>query len=194
MIGQIEERILVGLLHVGEPILGHAVREEVVVGDIREQLRFRRRRLFDLDVFRDDDFLDPLPDFHELRRAGLRMPLQSPPLGPLVGLVVVIHVAKQEAGRGLVDDQADVGVYPDRPEIRILRSVDPMEPHAGIRRIELQIERRRLDRLLLVVTEPGEGGGEGVGDAELHWPSTAGLRVTRYIETPQLDPRENHDK
>ena len=38
----------------------------------------------------------------------------------------------------------------------------------GIGRIELQVERRRLDGLLLVAGQPGEAVGEGVGDAEIH--------------------------
>ena len=35
-------------------------------------------------------------------------------------------------------------------------------------RIELQVERRGLHRLLLGGREAGEGVGEGVGDAEVH--------------------------
>ena len=40
--------------------------------------------------------------------------------------------------------------------------------HPGIGRVELQVEGRRLDGLLLVAGQPGEAVGEGVGDAEVH--------------------------
>ena len=39
---------------------------------------------------------------------------------------------------------------------------------AGMRRVELQVEGRRLDGLLLVAGQAGEAVGERVGDAEFH--------------------------
>ena len=38
-----------------------------------------------LDVNRDGDLLHRLADLHQLRRAGLGMRLQLPPLGPVIG-------------------------------------------------------------------------------------------------------------
>ena len=38
----------------------------------------------------------------------------------------------------------------------------------GIGRVELQVEGRRLDGLLLVAGQAGEAVGEGVGDEEVH--------------------------
>ena len=52
-----------------------------------------------LHVDRDHDLLDRLADLDELRGAGLRMRLELAPLGPGVGLVVVVDVAEQQAAR-----------------------------------------------------------------------------------------------
>ncbi len=46
-------------------------------------------------VHRDEDLLDGFPDFHELGCAGLGVRLQLPALGPIIGAVVVVDVAKQ---------------------------------------------------------------------------------------------------
>ena len=63
---------------------------------------------------------------------------------------------------------ADVAVDAHRPEVRVLGPVEAVETHARRRGAELQIERGRLDRLLLGAGEPGEAVGKGVGDAEIH--------------------------
>ena len=71
--------------------------------------------MFDFDVFWDEYFLNRLADFNQLRRARLRMRFELSPFRPVIRLVVVIHVAQQQAGRGSVDDQPHVAVHPDRP-------------------------------------------------------------------------------
>src|SRR6516165_4923568 len=90
------------------------------------------------------------------------------PLGPFIGGVVMPNIAEHEARRGAMDDQADVVVDPHRPEIRVARPVEPMQAQTGRRSVQLQIERRGLDRLLLGAIEPREAGGEGIGDTEVH--------------------------
>ena len=57
---------------------------------------------------------------------------------------------------------------PHRPEILVLRLVELVEAHARIGRVELQVEGRRLDGLLLVAGQSGEAVGEGIGDAKFH--------------------------
>jgi len=47
------------------------------------------------------------------------MRLDAPPLGPAVGIVVAVHVAQQQAGRGAVQDDADVVVDAGGPEILV---------------------------------------------------------------------------
>ena len=96
------------------------------------------------------------------------MPLQPPPLGPLIRGVVMVHVAEQEARRGPVDNQPDVAADPGRPEALVLRPLDlvQLQPRPG--RVHLQVERGGLDRLLLVAGQLRETVGERVGDAELH--------------------------
>ena len=78
------------------------------------------------------------------------------------------HVAQQQARGRLVHYHADVTADSDRPEIRVLRSVELVEAHAGTGRIELKVEGRGLDRLLLLASQLGQAVCEGIGDAELH--------------------------
>lgn len=113
------------------------------------------------------DVLYPFPDLDQLRRTRPRMSLDPPPFGPRIGFVVVVDVAQQQAPLRLVDDQAEVAVDPDGPEARVLRPLDPMELQPRMRRVDLEIESRRLRRLLVLRLEPGEAGGERIGDPEL---------------------------
>ena len=173
VVGQDQQRVLGRLLDVAEPLRRHAVAEQFVVGLVGEQRRFlrgRRRRQgqFRLHIDRDDDLLDGLADFDQLRGARFGMRLQLAAFRPVIGLVVVIDVAEQKAGGRLVNDQPDVAAHPHRPEVLVLCLVELVEAHAGIGRVELQVERRRLDGLLLVAGQSGEAVGEGVGDAEFH--------------------------
>ena len=65
-------------------------------------------------------------------------------------------------------DQADVAADAHRPEVLVPRVIQLVEAQSGIGRIDLKVERRGLDRLLLVARQAGEAVGEGVGDAEVH--------------------------
>jgi hypothetical protein len=67
-----------------------------------------------------------------------------------------------------VQDDADVTACTHRPEVLVFGLLDPMQAHAGMRRVQLQVERRGFDRLLLVAGQAGQAVGEGVGDAEVH--------------------------
>ena len=46
--------------------------------------------------------------------------------------------------------QIGIIAHPHRPEIVVLRLVELVKAHAGVGRVDLQVERRRLDRLLLL--------------------------------------------
>ena len=96
------------------------------------------------------------------------MPFQPPSFRPLICVVVMIDVAEEEAGGCPVDDQPDVATDPNGPEVLVFRPIDLVQLQPRMRRVHLQVERRRLDRLLLVAGQLGEAVGEGVGDAELH--------------------------
>src|SRR5258708_15493905 len=67
-----------------------------------------------------------------------------------------------------MDDEANVGVYPHRPEIRILGTIKFMKRQAGRGGIHLQIEGSRLHRLLLLRRQPCEAIGKGIGNPEFH--------------------------
>ena len=123
-----------------------------------------------MHIDRPHDLLNRLADLHQLGSAGFRVGLELPSFGPVVGLVVVIDVAEQQAALALVHDHPDVAVDPYRPEVLVLRLVQLVETHSRIGRVELQVEGGRLDGLLLVAGESGEAVGEGVGDQEVHKP------------------------
>ena len=161
VIGEVEQGVLGGGAHVAQPFDGHAVAQQVVVRRAAED-RFPRRRgtagghgsggpwNVHLHVPRHRDLAHRLANLHELRRPGGRMPLQPPPLGPLVRGVVMVHVAEQEARCRPVDDQPDVAADPGRPEALVLRPLDLVQLQPRPSRVHLQVERGGLDRLLLV--------------------------------------------
>src|SRR5690606_26538743 len=97
------------------------------------------------------------------------------PLGPLIGLVVVIDIAEQQTASGLVDDQANVAADAHRPEVRVFGSVELVKAHAVADGIHLQIEGSGLCRLLFISGQAGKTGGEGVGDAEFHRYTSANI-------------------
>jgi hypothetical protein len=134
---------------------------------VREQVRLglhRDRR----HLGEDGHLLDPLADLHQLRRAGARMPVDPSPLGPGIGLVVMVDVAEQQAPLGPMHDQPDVPVDPHRPERGVLRPLQLVELEPRMGWVQLEVERRGLDRLLLLPRQAGQAVGEGVGDPELH--------------------------
>lgn len=85
---------------------------------------------------------------------------------------MVIDVAQQQAVVRPVHDQPDAVVDPNRPEVRVLRAIELVEPHPVPRRVHLQVKDRRLDGLLLIARHAGETVGECVGDAEVHQMTT----------------------
>ena len=80
----------------------------------------------------------------------------------------MINIAEQETGGRLVHDHANVAADPDRPEILVLRLLNLVQAHARVSRVQLQVERSRLYRFLLIASEFGEAVGECVGDAKVH--------------------------
>jgi hypothetical protein len=56
-----------------------------------------------------------------------------------------------------MDDQANVLIDANRPEIRVARPFKPMKAQPGIRQVQLEVECRCLGRLLLGPVQPGEG-------------------------------------
>src|SRR5437016_12957578 len=96
------------------------------------------------------------------------MRLQLPPLGPLVSLIVVIDIAKQETVCGSMNDKADVFADAYRIELGIPWLVELVELQAGLRRIQLKIECSSLNGFLLLARHPGEAVGKRIRDPEFH--------------------------
>src|SRR3989304_3099572 len=69
------------------------------------------------------------PYLNQLGGARPRMRLQLAALGPVVGFVVMIHIAKQQAALCLVDDQADIAADAHRPEVLVPRLLKFVQAH-----------------------------------------------------------------
>src|SRR3546814_9826187 len=104
MLRQCQQAVLVSELYIGQPLRRHSVTEQLGLGSVRKQRRLSdkkrryRRRLANLDDLRNHDLLNALANLHQLRRAGCGVRLQLSPLGHVIGLVVMIDVAEQQAG------------------------------------------------------------------------------------------------
>jgi hypothetical protein len=164
--GDIEQGVFIGPADLVEPRGRYAVTEQRIVGDPGEQQRFVCGSR--CDGGRYCDMLDPLGEFDELGRACRRVAFDPPPLSPRISSIVMPDITKQHARGRSMDDQPDIFIDANRPEVRVTRPFEPMKAQARIRQVQLQIKRCGLDRLLFGAVQPGEAGGEGIGDAELH--------------------------
>ena len=173
---QREETVFAGRADVGQPVGGHADREQRIVVQRGKQRRRGRLLLLalrglgkdEIERRRRGDFLHALTHFDDLDGAGSRMRLDPPAFRPGIGVVVVADIGDQQAVARLVDDQADVAIDARRPEIGVLALVDAVQLKTVAGRVHLQIEDARLHRLLVQAGQPVEGSGEGVGDQEVH--------------------------
>src|SRR5579863_5676 len=202
VIRQFQQRILIGEADIRQPFGGDAIPQQLVLRDAGKQRWLQSRGLGDrwllhLHVLRDDDLLHRLPNFDELRRAGLGVCFELPPFGPLIRVVVMTDIAQQQTGIGAVHDQPHIARHPNRPKPPILRLVEPVELQTRMRRVHLEIERRRLNSLLLIARESGEAIRERVGNPELHLRFSAQLpddlrgRIKQTEPTLQWDESES---
>ena len=81
---------------------------------------------------------------------------------------MVIHVAQHQTIPGPMHDDPDVPTDADRPEIPISCPVKPVKFQPRSRRVGLEVEGGRFNRLLFFIGQLGEAVGEGVGDEEVH--------------------------
>src|ERR1700722_17235797 len=95
------------------------------------------------------------------------MRFQFAALRPVIGAVVVSDVTEQKARIALVNNQSNVAVHPNRPEILVPRLVELVEAHSGTSRVELQVEGSRFDSLLLIPCQSSEAVGKRVGNAKI---------------------------
>ncbi|MGE4182762.1 MAG: hypothetical protein AB7J34_23295 [Limisphaerales bacterium] len=132
-VDQRQQTFLRRLTRVVQPLDRHTVSQEFVIRPFGEQgwlgclLRFGQRRLH---IDRYNDLFHRLADLNQLCGTCFRMRLQSAPLSPIVGFVVVIHVAEQQAALRPVDDEPDVAAHPHRPKVLIPRLVELVEAEA----------------------------------------------------------------
>jgi len=101
-----------------------------------------RNLLWNFFVNRDDNLFDGLANFRPTapHRFSDEFPVSGAP--PAIGFVVVGHVAKQQAGFSLMNDQPKIAACAHRPEVRISHLVELVKLHTWIDRIELQVKRR----------------------------------------------------
>ena len=130
------------LEHVIYPFRRYTPFENLVFPQPLKQRRFLARLLFGHHELTDHYFFDRLPDFNQLGGSGFRMDFQFAPLGPVICIIMVPDIAQQKALVCFVDDDPNIPVDPDRPEIRILGFFQLVKLHAGVGRVYLQIKGR----------------------------------------------------
>src|ERR1035441_1335091 len=81
--------------HVGKPFGRNAISKKLSIRDVLEDWRLEWSGLLHLDVLRN--LLNALANLYQLRGACVRMSLQPPPFGPVVGFVVVVHIADRKS-------------------------------------------------------------------------------------------------
>ena len=168
MLHQVEEAVFVGVAYVLQPFIRNATAQEIAVGYLGEQQRFRRRLRPCLHDPRHSDLLNRLPHFHQLRRTRLRMDLQPAAYCPLVGVIMVVHVTKHGTVGGPMYDDPNVETDAHGPKIRIFRFSDFVETESWLRGRRLQVEGCGLRRLLLFTGQFGEAVGECIRNKEAH--------------------------
>ena len=97
------------------------------------------------------------------------MRLKFAALSPVISLVVMVHVAKQQTTLRLVDDDSNVTAYPDGPEILVFCFIEFVETIAGIGRVDLEIEDRGFDGFLFLARQSGKTVCKGFPNAKVHW-------------------------
>ena len=159
MVCQSKQRVRSGLLDVAEPLLGHAVTEKLVVGHFGENALFLDGRLrrgddLGLHVDRDHDLLDRLAYLDQLRRARFRMRLKFAALRPVISIVVVADVAEQKARIVLCERSVGCRCSPAPTRSSCPSPYRAYESSCRIGRVELEVKRCRLYRLLLIAGQP----------------------------------------
>src|SRR5260370_35429379 len=124
-----------------------------MVGRLSEQARLCGGRALYLDVLGDRNLLHRLSHLHKLRCAGFGVSFELPAFGPVIGAVVVTDIAQQQAGFSPMNDQPDVAAHPNRPKPVIFRAIELMELQSWMSRVQLEIEGRSLDGLLLLASQ-----------------------------------------
>ena len=88
-----------------------------------------------------------------------------------------------------MNNQPDITADAHRPEVRIPYCIQLVELHTWIRRIELQIKHRQLDRFLLTSSQLGKAICESVGDSEVHHDFVSDISVLKWSDSRILDQR-----
>ena len=128
MIREIENAVFSRAPHTVEPVLGHAIVEKLVIGHTSEQRRqVGLRRRVDFNRSMNEDFLDALTDFDDLRCASARVGFDPATLCPFIGVIMVINIANQYACTRFVNDDANITINSNGPKIFILRLINTMK-------------------------------------------------------------------
>jgi hypothetical protein len=96
------------------------------------------------------------------------MRLENSPFSPLVSLIVMVHIAEQQAGCCPMHDDEQIAGHPYRPEIPVAGRVQFVELESGISRIQLQIECSGLGSLLLLACKPRQAIDKRIRNPKFH--------------------------
>ena len=80
----------------------------------------------------------------------------------------MIDIAQQQTVLRFVNNEPNIPVDPDRPKVAVLCFVQLVKTQSRTGGIHLQIERRRLDRLLLLTGQARQAVSERIGDTKFH--------------------------
>ncbi len=152
-----------------DPLGGNAVAEQVGFREVGERpLGLRSGRCFLGDVKRNLNLANRFADLNDLGGAGDGMGFDLAPRSPVVGGIVVGHVAEHHAALDPMEDQPDVTAGAGRPEVLVLDVVEPVALQTRVGGIDLQLEGCELGSFLLFSTELLKAGLEAVGEEESH--------------------------
>jgi hypothetical protein len=167
--GDHQQQSVVGGAHVGDPLGGHAVAEQLGFRELGEgPLRGRGCRCFGGGDWGELDLANRFPDHDELGGAGDGMGFELAPRGPVVGAIVMVDIAEHHAALDPMEDQPEVTAGAGGPEVLVLDVVEPVALQAGIGRVDLQLEGGELGGFLLLVVELVQAGLDAVGEEEGH--------------------------
>ncbi len=120
----IKNGVLGGLPDGVDPIFRNTSAEQGIIGFILKEQRFADGFL---NVVLNNDLLDRLANFHNLRGTCSGVGIKPAPFRPIIGVVVISHLGKERVASPFVKDDPEIASYASGPESRIPAAINPVE-------------------------------------------------------------------